>query len=427
VRRRWTNWARNVRSSMTAWHAPATEDEIIAIVRAARANRQRVRVVGAGHSWSAIAAPEDIGVTLDRYAGVVAVDAARSVVRVRAGTRLHAFNAALAEYGLALPIVGSIAEQSLAGAIATGTHGSSLAHGNLASLVDGMRIVDGRGEVHELVGERLAGARVHLGALGVVTELSFRVVPAFRLAETVETIPIAAVSTALPAIARSAEYVKVWWMPHTTDAYVYRYERCAEPATTRPDPARQRALENRLHAWVFPALLRLGRLPGVTAPISRAVARTLMKPRCVGSSTLMLSTPMPARHRETEAALPMAAAGAAVERLVQAIDRGRLTVNFIAEVRFVRGDDGWMSPAHGGDTCQLGAYCYGGGSTPYFAAFWREMRALGARPHWGKELDHTVEEIRTLWPRADDFRALRDELDPERVFGSQFHTRILGA
>jgi L-gulono-1,4-lactone dehydrogenase len=385
-----------------------------------------VRVVGAGHSWSAIAAPEQIGVTLDNLAGVVGLDEQRQLVTVRAGTRLHALNAALHERGLALPIVGSIAAQSLAGAIATGTHGSSLVHGNLASLVERMRFVDGRGEVQELTRDPLDAARVHLGALGVVTELVVRVCPAFRLGETVEAIPIADVAAAMPSIAKSAEYVKVWWMPHTPTALIYRYERTVD-GPTRGVPRQRWVDENVMHRFVFPMILRMGRMPGLTQRISPLIGKTLIKPRRVGTSTLMLSTPMPARHRETEAAMPMAQAGDAFARLIGAIERDRLTVNFIVEARFVKGDAGWMSPAYGGDTCQLGAYCYGTASDPYFASFWREMRALGARPHWGKEMDHGVDEIRRLWPRADEFRALRDQLDPDRVFGGAFHTRILGA
>src|SRR5690606_18999780 len=121
--------------------------------------------------------------------------------------------AALAASGHALPIVGSIAEQSIAGAIATGTHGSSLVHGNLGSLVERVRLVDGRGTPHDIgAGDpRLPAARVHLGALGVLTEITLRIIPAFRLAETVEAIPVRAMPAQLEAIAKSAEYVKVWW------------------------------------------------------------------------------------------------------------------------------------------------------------------------------------------------------------------------
>src|SRR5262249_49402295 len=146
-------------------------------------------------------------------------------VTIAAGTRIRELVAALAERGLALPIVGSIAAQAIAGAIATGTHGSSLVHGNLSSLVEGVRLIDGRGSPIEIGAHdpRLDGARVHLGALGVLTRITLRVEPAFRLAETIEALPLDGACARAAELARSAEYVKIWWLPHTPRAFVFRY------------------------------------------------------------------------------------------------------------------------------------------------------------------------------------------------------------
>jgi len=425
---RWRNWGHTVATEPREWTTPSTEAEVVALVQRAHAEGQRLRVVGGGHSWSAIAAPEDIGVSLDRVTGLVTVDRPAGRVTVRAGMRLHALLHALDVRGLTLPIVGSIAAQSLAGAIATGTHGSSLQHGNLSSLVEAMRLVDGRGRLVTLApgDPRLDGARVHLGALGVVTELALRVEPTFALAETVEPIPVERVAEALPAIARSAEYVKVWWLPHTRQAFVIRYERTRD-APTSGVSTRRFVDETVVQTLVVPGVFWLSRIPGVGARVARLMARTIMQPRRVGPAALMLSTPMPARHRETEAALPLAHAGEAFDRTRHAIDRERLVVNFLVEARFVRGDRGWLSPAQGEDTCQLGAYCAGPTTDAYFAAFWRALAGLPARPHWGKELAHTRADVEARWPDAHRFFALRDALDPDRTFGSAFHTRVLGA
>jgi len=116
-----------------------------------------------------------------------------------------------------------------------------------------------------------------------------------------------------------------------------------------------------------------------------------------------------------------------MERVVRMIGREGVRALFPLEVRFVKGDTGWMSPAYGRDTCQIGAYTAEGSDLErYFAGFWREMRAMGARPHWGKEMDHSRDELRALYPEAGRFLALRDELDPERRFGGPFHARALG-
>lgn len=423
------NYARTVAVTPAAWAEPSSEEQLARCVADAARDGRRVRVVGAGHSWSGIAEPEDIAVTLDRLAGVVARGAGWA--RVRAGTRLRDLNRALAAGGEALPILGSISHQSVAGAIATGTHGSSLAHGNLSSLVLGVRLVRGDGSLLEIAAgdERLEGARVHLGALGALSEVTLRTEPAFRLAETPERIAVQDVPARVGEIGASAEYVKLWWLPHTPTALVLRYERTTEPVTRRPSPATERLIENWLmHRGLIPAWFAWNRRRPERVPRFNAIIdRSLGTRRRVGPSDLMFSTPDPPPHHETEAVVPLAAGGEAFGRTVALIDRVGVRVNFIVELRYVKGDEGWMSPAYGGDVVQLGAYtALPAHRRPYFDAFWREMRALGARPHWGKEMDHTAAEIRALYPMAERFVALRDELDPGRVFANRFLDRVLG-
>ena len=425
---RFVNWSGEVTSQMTSWYEPTKQGDIAALVRRTYLANGRIHVVGGGHSWSPIAAPDQAGMSLDGWNGVT--DQTADTVTVRAGTRLRDLNKELAIRGLALPILGSIDHQSVAGAIATGTHGSSLSHGNLATLVQGVRLITGTGEVLNLdaTDPRLEGVRVHLGALGVLTHVTLRVEPAFRLAETIEQVPVGNVAAEVEAIGRSAEYVKVWWLPHTSHALVYRYMRTDEATSRRPPPAAERWVDaNVVHKAVLPALFAVNeRRPHQIPTTNRLLVRTLDKPRRVGPSTMLLSTPMPVHHAETEAAVPLAQGGEAFDRLVRLIDAERLQVNFIAELRFVRGDTNWMSPASGGDTVQLGAYtALRSQQERYFAAFWREMRELGARPHWGKQMDHSGAEIRRLYPAAERFVALRDELDPARVFANPFLDRVL--
>jgi len=425
------NWARTEVSRPRAWHLPNAEDQVVSLVREAAASGRRIRVVGAGHSFSPIAVPDDLAVSLDRYAGVVSWG--ETEVTVRAGTRLRDLNLALAKKGLALPILGSIAQQSVAGAVATGTHGSSLVHGNLASLVTAVRLVDGTGEVVEIGpdesagDERLDGVRVHLGALGAVTELTLRVEPAFALTQTVEAVPVGEAGARLAEIGRSAEYVKVWWVPHTPDALVFRYERAAGPGTRTP--VVERWVDQRVvHRGVLPLLFGWqNRRSGGVPRVNGVVARTLVKGPRTGPSPLMFSTPDPARHDETEAAVPLDQAGTAFDALVALFAGGDLRANFIAELRYVRGDEAWLSPAYGGDVVQLGAYtALRAHRDRYFDAFWDAMPA-GARPHWGKAFGQSAAELAPLYPRWDAFARLRDETDPDRVFGSPFLERVLGS
>lgn len=427
------NWAGTERSAPTAWRLPTTEREVVDAVAEARAAGSTLRVVGAGHSWSRIAAPDAMALSLEQLTGPIEIDGPRQTVLVPAGMRLRALSAALLRAGLSLPVVGSIQAQTVAGAIATGTHGSSLTHGNLSTLVTSVRLVTGTGEVLDVGAgdERLDALRVHLGALGVLTRARLRVQPAGRLHQSVEHVPVGEVPDALPEIAASAEYVKVWWLAHARTAQVVRYRRTDDAATRRPSAATSRWIDERvLHRAVFPALVALQhRRPQITAGCNERLSRRYLGAASqVGQDALMLNTPMPMRHRETEAAVPLSVAPEAVRRVLDLFRDGRPAVSFPLEIRFVRGDESWLSPAQGRDTCQIGAYTTNGPDcSAYFESFWQVMRGFGARPHWGKELDHPAAELRPLYPAFDRFLALRDRLDPDRVLGGRFHQWVLGS
>jgi FAD/FMN-containing dehydrogenase len=209
---------------------------------------------------------------------------------------------------------------------------------------------------------------------------------------------------------------------------VIRYDVTDDPATRGP-ATRRWVDEQVMHRVLFPAMIRLQhRRPAMVAGINRRLSTAYLGPASqVGPAALMLNTPMPVRHRETEAAVPMQRAPEAVEKVIAVFRDGRPAANFPLEIRFVRGDNTWMSPAQGADACQIGAYTTDGPDcTSYFEQFWQVMRPLGARPHWGKELDHDAAEIRSLYEHFDRFGALRDALDPDRVFGSPFLARVLG-
>jgi FAD/FMN-containing dehydrogenase len=421
------DWSRAARTTPLLWHAPTSEDEVIEVVRKAAGGR--LKAVGAGHSFSTVAIPEQHAVTLDRLNGLVSLDREAGLVTVRAGTRLRDLSEDLHAQGWTLPVVGSIQAQSVAGAIGTGTHGSSLVHGNLADLVDSMRLIDSNGDLVELKAHdpRLDGARVHLGALGIVTQATLRIERSFRLRQVVEHVPVRDVDVV--SAASSAEYVKVWWLPGAQHAQVVRYERTDDPASRRPSSRTLRWVdENLMHRGLFPALVAVQhRFPrGVPRTNDRLSRAYLGPPVQVARSTLVLNTPMPMRHRETEAAVPMSQAQQAYDRVVDLVLRERLSANFPLEVRFVKGDTTWMSPAYGGDVCQIGAYTTNGPHRErYFTGFWEVLAGLRARPHWGKELTHTSEAIAQLYPQVQQFRELRAELDPDRLFDNAFLRQVL--
>ena len=409
-----------------AVHHPASEQAIVDLVNGARQRGHGVRAFGALHSWSDIALTDQLAVSLDRLSGLTRVDGHR--VTVRAGTRLRDLNRLLAEHGLAMPILGSVDPQAVAGAVSTGTHGSSRVHGNLASIVRGLRLVTGTGEVLDVrEGDpRLDALRVGLGATGILSELTLEVVPAFHLREVATPMPIREAIERVDELSRSAEFVKLWWLPHTGQAIVFAADRTEAPSTF--SPWGRWVDEHLINRFLFRGILAASRLaPGLTPSLNRVVgAAYFRRQERVGRSHEVFHLAMPPVHRETEYAIPVEHTQQALTELVDWVQRDRLHVNFIAEVRFVRADDGWMSPAHGHDVCQLGAYMANNPDLDtYFAGFERRMLDLGGRPHWGKEFAASGPTVRARYPRSAEWVELVRTLDPDRVFRNPFTSRLL--
>ncbi len=432
VTRAFTNWSGEQRATPRRWEEPASEREVLAALDRARQDGMRLRPVGSGHSWSAVAKPEEVALTLARMDRVLAIDAAAGTATVQGGVRLSELSDALDAVGLAMPILGSIGAQTVAGAVSTGTHGSSLTHGNLSSLITRLRIaVPGRqAAMRELApgSPELEAARVSLGALGVITELTLRVVPAFRLVETVERIAPESAGRRLRDLAQSAPFVKLWWLPGSGPMHVFRY--APTQLAPRERPVARWIDQRVVNDLVFPGVLAAAaRWPSWVGPVNRVVARTYLDhPRApIARSDRAFHVAMPPRHFETEYAFGFESAGAVLDGLVEATRRAGFRVTFPLEVRFVAGDDGWLSPAHGGPVVQIGAYTSESPDrTAYFGAFEQLAQAHAGRPHWGKTCAVDAAYVRKVLPKAGAFGALRRAWDPSGVLGSPHLDALLG-
>jgi FAD-linked oxidoreductase len=421
------NWARNVRSEPVRVLAPASEAELVALV--AQTAPARIRLVGGDHSWSDIAATDEVRVTLDGMSQLLAVEGER--VTVEAGMRIHALNAALHDRGLALSNLGSIDQQSIAGAISTATHGSGAAHGVLSTQVVGLRLLTMDGTIRTLSAQSepalFDAARVGLGCLGIITAVTLQCVPAFRLSEVATPMSVEEAAARIPELVAGGEYVKLWWLPGTDRVQVFTASPTDAPA--RPRPVGEWMDGAVLNPLIFPAVLALGgRFPALIPTLSRLVARVYFRPDArVDHSHRVLHIPMPPRHLESEYALPIGRAGEALLRLRALIAQTGVGVNFVQELRFVAGDDLPLSPAGGRDSCYVGAYTAAPrDAARYLADFEALMVELGGRPHWGKLFSATPEQLSALYPAWSDFRALRAALDPHGRLVNPFIERVLG-
>lgn len=425
---RFQNWARNAACLAEVFFQPESEMELQRIVQEAMAQRKRIRVVGAGHSWSPVACSDEYLVNLDRFQKVLGIDREKKRIRVQAGIRLKQLNAVLEQNGLALVQLGSVSEQSIAGATATGTHGTGITFKVLSSAIVAMRVVTGSGAVRVLEEDdaQLDAFRLSAGMLGIVSEITLQCTAAFSLREHSSPMRFDDALDSLPALLKQNHHVKFWWFPHVDELMCYRYERTQEVPQQRN--AIGKWLEDVFVAQgVFPLLLRLGNLfPEKIPAINRAIKPLHQKEISrVGKSYELFNVPMPPRHRESEYAIPVEQTADALRDLRSMIAEQHLYVNFVVEVRFVQADTYWISPAYARNSCFLGGYFYGDTRwQSYFQLFERLMLKYHGRPHWGKEFTPALHNFEKMYERWNDFHILKTQTDPQGLFSNTFMDTI---
>ncbi|MGA8113451.1 MAG: D-arabinono-1,4-lactone oxidase [Actinocatenispora sp.] len=428
----WTNWAGNQQATAGRAESTSDADEIAALVRAARAEGTTVKAVGSGHSFSGAARTDGVRLDPPADAGLVSVDAANRTVRVRAGMPLHRLNTELTAAGLALPNLGDIDRQTVAGAISTGTHGTGAGLGGLATFVTGLDLVAGTGEVLHCSAEEnpdvFAAARVGVGAVGVVTEYELACVEAFALHADDTPMPLADTLAGFDEFATN-DHFEFYWFPYTERTLVKRNNRVTPDTPTRP-PARWRNYldDELLSNTVFGWMCRFGRqFPDTVRRINGLSSQVLTARSYVERSDRVFCTPRRVRFVEMEYAVPRAALPDAFAGLRRVVDRCGVPIMFPVEVRVAAPDDVWLSTAYGRDTAYVAVHQFVGMPyEPYFQGVEEVMRDLAGRPHWGKVHWRDADSLRAVYPRFDDFLAVRDRLDPDRVFANEYTRRVFG-
>jgi len=427
------NWARNQRWVAAERAVPRSTDEVAAIVRRAAEAGARVKAIGAGHSFTAAAETSGVQLSLDDMDRLLDVDPGTGRVRVEAGIRLHRLNEALAAVGLAMPNLGDIDRQSIAGAVATATHGTGLGLGNLATTVVGMELVTGTGEVVRVDAttdaELLRVARVGVGALGVVTELTLQCVPAFLLhaRETIE--PLDDILDGLLDHAAASEHFELYWMPGGgTRCQVKRNVRTDERA--RPQSpvgyVRDKWLGENLG---LAAICRIGRrFPRATPTAAKLMMGGARERDVIDRSDKVFCTPRRVHFVEMEYGLPVEHLADAVRQLRSATKRLPTPILFPIEVRVSAADDIPLSTGFGRASGWIAVHQYRGAPyEEYFELVERIMDGYGGRPHWGKLHGQRADTLAPRYPQWADFQAARDKLDPDRTFANPYLERVLGS
>jgi xylitol oxidase len=393
---------------------PATVSELRGIV----ADSSRVRALGSGHSFNDIADTDGALVSLAGLPGDVEVDTAAATVRVPAGVRYAALAREVHARGLALHNMASLPHISVAGSVATGTHGSGNANGSLATAVRTVDMVTADGESLTLDrdkdGERFAGSVVALGALGVVTSLTLDLVPAFDMRQYVFTgLPLAALEDHFDAVTSAAYSVSLftdWSAPVFSQIWLKQHE-------GRPVPD---------FPWATPATGAMHPVPGMPATYCTEQHGVPGPWHARLPHFRAEFTPSNGEELQSEYLVPRHHALAAL-RAVAALGETMAPVLQVCEVRTMAADDLWLSPAYGQETVGLHFTWVKDTAAvlPVIAHLEERLAAYAPRPHWGKVFTMAPAEVRGRYPRMGDFLALRQTLDPAGKFTNGFVRRVL--
>ncbi|WP_102194497.1 D-arabinono-1,4-lactone oxidase [Microbacterium aurantiacum] len=418
------NWAGNLEYRAAEVSHPESVDELRALIAAGGP----VRILGTRHCFNDIADTAGALIALDRMPAIYEVSAARDSVRVSGGLRYGDIASRLEDEGLALANLASLPHISVAGAVATGTHGSGDGIGALSSAVRGLSILTASGEIRTLArgDEGFDGAVVSLGALGAVLEVTLDVEPTYQIAQHVFEHPsweaILADLTAVTGAGTSVSIFSMWQRTDVADQ-IWIKQRVS---VTRADARAQQSRRDDLAA-------RLGAAPadGKRHPILGVDPEACTEQGGVAGPWFqrlphfkLEFTPSAGEELQSEYLVPRADAVAAIEAVRSLADRiaPLLLVN---EIRTVRADDLWLSSSYGTDAVGL-HFTW----KPDEAAVRELLPVLeaalpaSARPHWGKVFTLDGTEVRSRYPRWDDFAALAASFDPERRFVNEYLERL---
>lgn len=426
----WQNWAGNVQCSPSEILRPETEAQIVEIIAAASAGGRRVRIAGNGHSFTALNSTKDSMIVLDHLQGLISLDGEKKQATAWAGTSIKNMNRILFEKGFNLINLGDIDVQSIAGATATGTHGTGMQFGNVSSQMSAFTLATADGELLECSRTQNAdifdAGRVSLGSLGIVTKMTMDIVPAYKLEYVAKKAKLQETLDRLEEYNANNRNFEFYWFPYTN---IVQNKFSNESTAPVKDNQMMRYLNQHImENGFFGLLCNVGsNFSGSYAALSKIVGFGATSERKINHSHLIYATPRNVRFKEMEYNIPLEHFKEAMLRIVKKIHSEHYRVYFPVECRFVKGDDILLSPSYGRDSAYLAFHVDARTPhNPYFRDIENILMEYGGRPHWGKMHNRKADNLATAYPMWEQFLQIRKQLDPQGMFANDYVKEIFG-
>ncbi len=408
-RAHWTNWSGRLQSNPSLFATPSNSNQLIELIQ----QSEKCRIVGAGHSFSPLVVTEDTLISLDAISGLISHDHTLNQSTLYAGTRLKNLEPLLEPINQALINQGDIDEQSLAGAVSTGTHGTGITLNCLSSFVEGFKLITASGETLDCNRNQntdlFTAGRVALGSFGVLSEITLQNMPRYRLKEQVSLEPLTDVLNKMDHWKTEHRHIECMVFIYGKDAIVKSLDQTMDKIQTLPKswPSDDVLLTlfseiARGTPWLNPAIQKL--LAAFIKPTTR-----------IDWSSTIFPSPRTTRFNEMEYQIPAEQGIECLAEVIATLKKHKAPVFFPLEYRYVKGDDIWLSPFYQQDSASISVHQYHKQDCRDIfklvePIFWKYQ----GRPHWGKMHTLTARQLQTRYPHWDEFMALRHRVDPTK-------------
>jgi FAD-linked oxidoreductase len=409
----WHNWSGSVTARPAHIARPRTRAELADIVQQAK----QVRVAGAGHSFMPLCATEGVLLQLAELDSPLEIAADGHSAWAPAGWSLKRVTQALWDLGYSLPNQGDVNPQSLAGAIATGTHGTGADLGSLATFARAFELMLADGSLIECSGDQHAelfqAQRLSLGLLGVAVRIRVDVMPRFYLEERIQRWPLAAALERFAATAQAHRHAEFFVFPYADAVILKTLQPVADDGSFREPRASEET--------VFRCCCEVSRaMPTMTRPLQRQLMKLIQPSRRVGPAHRIFPSERTVAFEEMEYEVPRDTGLATLYEAIQWVRQRRLPVTFPFEFRWTAGDDIWLSPFNHGPCASISMHQYARMPwTDLFAQAEPVFRAAGGRPHWAKRHTWTSRDVFASYPQLERFLAVRRTVDPDTKFTNE--------